>query len=932
MVGRKVCKRILYVLLFVFGSSVYPVIAATKVQTAGLQYLIDKTPAWVRKISSPVSVSPSAAASGSTQILLADIQVSLLGVKPANYFHFKTVAQERSGLESISTIRIGFNPRFETLTFHDLAVFRDGKRIDRLKSARIDLAQREHRLEEGVYDEEVEAIVALTDIRVGDFVEYAYTISGENPVFAGKYSSFFHLNREQPIAQLSVRIHYPAARSLASKVYGSDLIAAETLDRGIKILTLTGEGLQPIRAEQGVPSWFMMFPWLEVSEYQSWEEVNAWARNLYATPTDLSPEIVEVLNKFRAEAKSPQDLVALILSWVQNEIRYYSVSVGTSSHRPNHPNVTVRQRFGDCKDKSLLLSAMLKWIGIKAEPALVSYRFRKGIVEAIPTAHFFDHVIVRVQIQDETYWLDGTRMYQGRSLEMLGFTQYGKALLTETPSQSLVDVVAPDGVREGMEVVETYKVTQYGAPAALTVQERYFGSYAELIRQQVAANGLSRFSEVQHAEYAKDFPNISVSGDAAVTDDATTNVVAITQSFVIPKLFSYEAGRAKMSSIYARSFVHLLRFPGAGERKFPLALPYPGKFDHKLILELPNKLEVASPQPLTWQDRHLVLTNRGTFEGNRVTADYGLRALEDSVAVTNYKTFFEKFKQGSTILFSSLSIPLFENARIRERLTRDFERSGINFRKPDQADNYQQKFIRDFAVADEAIRGGSISGSLLAKALKDRAETGSALGRRKEALDDVTKSIDLDPDDASHVLKAEILLYSGQHQAALDALGSITKDDPNRRNTQTVAGVAQYYLGNYEAAKQSFMKAAETASSDELPYSLIWLSVASRKAGSDPDPIVRKYSARLSKNWPAAAVTYMLGGLSAEELIASARQEEKESRLRLCEAYFFLGQKALLNGNHTDAKHWFSKSVDTKVVMYREHILSQLELKKLEER
>lgn len=932
MVRHWLFEALLSVVFCAIALHAGPGAAATKVLTAGLQYQIDKTPAWVKKVAGPDSVLPSAAAGGSTQVLLSDTQVSLLGAKPASYFHFKTTALERSGLERISTIRIGFNPRFETLTFHELAVIRDGKRIDRLKSARIDLAQRERRLEEGIYDEEVEAIVAVTDIRVGDFVEYAYTIAGENPVFAGRYSSFFPLNREHPIARLSIRIQYPASRSLATKVHGSELTAAESTERSVRTLTLAGEALQPVRPEQAVPAWFMMFPWLEVTEYRSWEEVNAWARNLYATPVDLSPEIVEVLTKFKAEAKSERELAGLTLSWVQNEIRYYSVSVGTSSHRPNHPNLTVRQRFGDCKDKSLLLSAMLKWLGIKAEPALVSFRLRKGVVNAIPTPHVFDHVIVRAELPEGTYWLDGTRTHQGRGLENLGFTQYGHALPTETQANDLVAVAAPPAAREGFEVVETFKVIQYGSPAALTTKERYFGILAEMVRQQIAARGIARFIEVQQTDYAKDFPNITVSGEAAVTDDVIANELTIIQTFGIPRLFKYDAGRARMAAAYARSFVNLLRFPGAGDRKFPLALPYPGRFDHRIVLELPNRPAISAPPPESWQDGHLALSNRWTVAENRITADYGLRAQEDSVAVANIRSFSDKFKQGSAMLFSSISLPLIDNARLRPRLARDFERSGINFRKPDQADNYHQKFLRDFAIADESVRSGLISGSVLAQALKDRAVAGSSLGRRQEALEDVTKAIDLDAAIEAHVLKAEILLYSGLYQEASDTLALSTRDEQGQSRAQMVAGMANYYLGRFEEARRSFAQAAETVSAEELPYSLIWLSVAARKSGADPDALVKKHRARLSGSWPSDAVTYMLGGLDEERLIALARQDEKESRLRLCEAYFYLGQKALLDGNHADARRWFDKSVDTKVIMYREHMFSQHELKRLEGR
>lgn len=922
--------NILSALFLILCAFITPSLAATTVQTTGLQYQIDKTPAWVEKISSPTTMPSAVQGSGSMQILLSDTQVNLLASKPVTYIHGKTVAQERSGLESISSMRISFNPRFETLTLHDLAVFRDGKRIDRLKTARIALAQREHRLEEGVYDEDVEAIIALTDVRVGDAVEYGYSIAGENPIFAGRHSSFFVLNRDQPIARLAVRIQYPANRKLNYQLYKSELHVAETLDHGIRKLRLDASELPPVRTEQSVPLWFGMYPWLQVTEYETWEEVSAWAKPLYKIPTDLSPEIEAVLDKLKSEAKTPEELAATILAWVQNEIRYYSIAVGTSSHRPNHPNLTVRQRFGDCKDKSLLLSAMLQRVGIRAEPALVSNRVRRRVADVLPMPQAFDHVIVRAQLGGQTYWLDGTRTYQGRALATLGFTQFGKALVvTDTLDRKLTDVVAPKTSHSGSEIVETFKVSQYGIPTQMTLRQKYYGWLAEWLRNQLAANGIHRTIETLQSDYGRDFPNIALSGEASVADDPTENVVTLTQEFSIPALFSYEAGRVAMPALYARSMAPWLRFPGSLDRKFPLALPFPETFDHRIVLELPNQLSVATPPPVTWQDRHYALSNRITVDGTRVAFNYGARVLQDNVAAADFPSFSEKFKQASAMLSSTLSIPLIENSLLRSRLTREFEKAGINSRKPDQLDNYHQKFVRDYVVADEAIRSGLIVGTLLAKAYEDRAQAASSLGRKEDALTDVTKAIELDANDAAYVLKAEIQLYAGRYQDTLETLKLVTQD-ANKASTLIAAGMANFYLNNYKEAQQDFTKAVEVSGSEDLPYALIWLALAEKKSGQVPDTALKKQVSRLASGWPADAVTFMIGELDADKLIVAAMQEEKEIRLRLCEAYFYMGQKALLDGDLANAKRWFGKSVDTRAIMYREHIFAQQELKRLD--
>jgi lipoprotein NlpI len=901
--------------------------AIAKAPPAVQKYAIEKTPAWVVKVTEPAAPMKSAADEGPTRVLLADTQVNLLGGKQIHYGHTKAQVRERSGLEAVSTISIPFNPHFQTLALHTLAVIRDGKRLDRLHSARINVAQRERRLEEGVYDETAQAIIALDDVRVGDVVEHAYSIAGENPVFGGRFSQFFGLNREMPVGKVSIRIVHPAGRTLHHKLYRSSLGVETTVAGGNRVISLVAEDLPVVRPEPNVPGWFLMFPMLQVSEYDSWRQLQQWAAGLYAVPADLSPAIEQVLDRIRAEGGTPRELTARTLAWVQSQIRYYSVSVGASSHRPNHPNVTFEQRFGDCKDKSVLLAAMLRKLGIDAEPALVAAQMQRGIADWLPTHWAFDHVVVRVRVDGSTFWLDGTQTYQGTRLERLGFTHFGKALPTQTASDGLVDVVPPPEAKAESLLVQTLNVTAYGAPTEMVMEQKYFGSYAEWFRRRVAADGLKNYLDALQTEYGRDYPNIGRRGEATVADDPAENVVTLKQTFEIPKLFTYEKGRAK-TSVYASSIVPIVRFPRTPERKFPLAVAYPSVHNERIVLNLPNRLDVPSPAPESWRDSHVVLTNSIQARRDGVTFDYGFRALSDNVAVVDFPTYSEKMKQAFNLLFSSASIPVTDNQKLRARIVREFDNARVDIRDPDQGETMRQNALRELAIADEAIRSNLLSGSLLAQAYRDLAEAESSVGRRKEALADVDQSLAIEPGATAYLLKAEILIYARRYREALETLAQVGPE-ASAANTQTAAGIANYYLGNFGEAQRRFESAADTATTEELPHVLIWLAVAASKAGNAPRAALDKYRPRMSEAWPAEGVALLLGESGPERVLAAAKQVEKETRARLCEAYFYLGQKALMDGNAADAKVWFSKSVDTNVVVYREHILAQHELSHL---
>lgn len=75
---------------------------------------------------------------------------------------------------------------------------------------------------------------------------------------------------------------------------------------------------------------------------------------------------------------------------------------------PQAPAQTWLLRYGDCKAKTLLLLAMLRELGIQAEPVLASISGGDIVPSRLPAPSAFDHVLVRATIGGKLLWLDGT--------------------------------------------------------------------------------------------------------------------------------------------------------------------------------------------------------------------------------------------------------------------------------------------------------------------------------------------------------------------------------------------------------------------------------------------------------------------------------------------------------------------------------------------
>lgn len=118
------------------------------------------------------------------------------------------------------------------------------------------------------------------------------------------------------------------------------------------------------------------------------------------------------LRSFLRSAGGPADsqlgLMDLYLARVSREIRYTGGELGQEGLVPRKPAEILRRRLGDCKDKAVLLTAMLRASGIPAYVALLSASEGAADVEgSLPGLGAFNHAIVVVP-GNPAVWIDPT--------------------------------------------------------------------------------------------------------------------------------------------------------------------------------------------------------------------------------------------------------------------------------------------------------------------------------------------------------------------------------------------------------------------------------------------------------------------------------------------------------------------------------------------
>jgi hypothetical protein len=134
--------------------------------------------------------------------------------------------------------------------------------------------------------------------------------------------------------------------------------------------------------------------------FASWTDMAAWYDALSRNRC-LPNQFVSVrAEELAAEAPDALDKIRVLAGYVQKEIRYVSIQIGIGGFQPHPAPDVLRNRYGDCKDKATLLSAMLRAVGIESFPVLV--HTERGFVtpDSSVSLYSFNHAILAIRLPD----------------------------------------------------------------------------------------------------------------------------------------------------------------------------------------------------------------------------------------------------------------------------------------------------------------------------------------------------------------------------------------------------------------------------------------------------------------------------------------------------------------------------------------------------
>jgi len=768
--------------------------------------------AWVKAPPLPASIAAPANGAAPAKLLLVDSENRYGPDGDETYFEYAGEVLTPDGLSALGGLSAEWNPDVESVTINKLQIIRGGSVIDRLPIDKFITLRREANLEKAMLDGQLTAAVQVTDLQVGDIVDFAYTVTRKDPIVQGRSEGEQDLTSGFAPTVLQYRDVWPSTKAVRWRATGG--LSGAQAQPGGDGMTVAAEfdNLIVPKPPEGAPPRYKDVGHLEFTDYKDWGEVSALLAPLYqkaATLAPASPLRAEIA-KIKAASGDPEVETSLALRLVQDQVRYEFVGMDNGGYNPAPADLTWARRFGDCKGKTALLLAILNGLGIQAEPVMVNTEWGDALGERLPKLGVFDHVLVRAVINGRAFWLDGTGAAD-REVRDLSEPAYGWGLPVRASGATLERMAGePLVLPKGETVMTIDSSAGLDEPPPVTVETVLHGDVAVLFGRKVGA--------ISHDEAQKGFTNAWTKNYAWVdVKSVDWSYDAATGEF----RFSMKGvGKPGSWSIDTPSGAHVFEIDSSAFSKpkaltrtagpsadVPFAVDFPGYERAVTLVRLPDGGEGFSLVGDNFDETiDGVQYRRVTrFEHGAAVMTRSIRSLTSEVPAAQAKADSQKLAAFDTAA-SWIRGPLAPDKRaqdVQSLVSRGFDL--LSQERPDKA----------LALFDQALAGDPA----LVPARVGRATVFADKGDWDNALHEYDRAAQTSTDPLLAIGRGGVLFAAGRYDQAIQVYSEALArgPDPSLYRARAEAYAAQDRL---DRAMQDAEAAIRLAPADPEGYSL----------------------------------------------------------------------------------------------------------------
>jgi len=308
-------------------------------------------------------------------------------------------------------------------------------------------------------------VIIFPDVAAGDTISYKVKRTRVKPYFPGYFTSQTFYSPVVFVERAEQTVRLPGKADIRHENHGVAVL--KKVAGKDQVLEWTYANVKPIKEDRGTLAPLDRYDRVLVSTFPDWQTLSRTYAAMAMPKVQVTPEIQAKADEITKGASSKREEAERLYNWVATEVRYVALFLGMGGIEPHESGQILANRYGDCKDKAVLYSALLKARGIDSELVVINgtngYR-----LPSVPTLDAFNHMITYIPSLD--LYLDttpGTVRFGNLPMgdygkPVLHLTQKGSApAMTPVPPLEGADTtltteatLLPDGSMKGSSVVE----------------------------------------------------------------------------------------------------------------------------------------------------------------------------------------------------------------------------------------------------------------------------------------------------------------------------------------------------------------------------------------------------------------------------------------------------------------------------------------------
>lgn len=306
------------------------------------------------------------------------------------------------------------------------------------------------------------------------------------------------------------------------------------------------------------------------------------------------------LDPLLKQAASRDERIKLIFNYVKsrmnwNEKNGYSCNVGVKK--------AYNEKVGNAAEINLMLTAMLRYAEIKANPVLVSTR-SNGIA-LYPNRTAYNYVVAAVELDNKEFiLLDATTKNALPNILPFRALNWTGRMIREDRTSTEVDLMPKINSKEIINVIASVD-----AEGKITgkVRENYFDYNAYAFREHYLTMSKDKYLE----QMEKRYNGIEIGEYATTNDNDLSKPMIENYSFTHSNVVEHIG-----SKVYFSPMLHFTKTENPfkeDKREYPIDFTYPYQDKYSFAITIPDGYEIESlPQPISISMEQ----NIGTFKYN----------------------------------------------------------------------------------------------------------------------------------------------------------------------------------------------------------------------------------------------------------------------------------------------------------------------------